>query len=73
VYCGLEELVENVTVPFLEVSKNVVEENIDLIVIGSHNPRIFGKLIFGSVSDAVVHKASCPILVLKRQQVKDKT
>ena len=69
----MEELVENVTVPFLEVSKNVVEENIDLIVIGSHNPRMFCKLIFGSVSDFVVHKASCPILVLKRQQVKDKT
>ena len=41
-----------------------VEEDIDLIVIGSSGKSGFDRFILGSVSDKVVNAAKCPVLVL---------
>ena len=35
----------------------------DLVVMGSHGRSALGRLMLGSVSDAVVHKAPCSVLV----------
>ncbi|MDH3278281.1 MAG: universal stress protein [Nitrosopumilus sp.] len=40
--------------------------NIDLIVIGSHGRSGFKKLVLGSVASGVVTKAKCPVLITKK-------
>jgi nucleotide-binding universal stress UspA family protein len=37
----------------------------DLIVVGSHGYGFWGRMLIGSVSDAVVHHAPCSVLVVK--------
>jgi nucleotide-binding universal stress UspA family protein len=46
----------------LEVAK---ETKADLIVIGSRGLGRLGEMLMGSVSDKVVHLASCPVTVVK--------
>jgi nucleotide-binding universal stress UspA family protein len=36
----------------------------DLIVVGSHGRGFLGRLALGSVSDAIVHHAPCPVMVV---------
>ncbi len=48
------------------------EENFDLIVIGSRGLGFVARLLFRSVSDEVVHRAPCPVLVVKRPTHKKK-
>ena len=36
----------------------------DLIVVGSHGRGFWGRLTIGSTSDAVIHNAPCPVLVV---------
>jgi nucleotide-binding universal stress UspA family protein len=43
----------------------VVDERIDLIVLGSHGRTGFAKLLLGSVSSHVVTHARCSVLVVK--------
>ena len=38
----------------------------DLIVVGSHGYGFWGRALLGSVSDFVVHHASCSVLVAKK-------
>jgi nucleotide-binding universal stress UspA family protein len=37
----------------------------DLIVVGSHGLGFWGRTLLGSVSNAVVHHAHCPVLVVR--------
>jgi universal stress protein A len=37
----------------------------DLIVIGSHGRRGLSRLVLGSVAEAVVRRAACPVLVVR--------
>jgi nucleotide-binding universal stress UspA family protein len=37
----------------------------DLLIVGSHGRGFWGRLTLGSVSDAVVHHAKCPVLVAR--------
>ena len=37
----------------------------DLVIVGSHGRGFWGRLTLGSVSDAVVHHAKCPVLVAR--------
>ncbi len=46
----------------LEVAKG---EGVDLIVLGSHGKSGLEKLLMGSVSESVVKKAKCSVLVIK--------
>ena len=41
-----------------------IEEDVDLIVIGSSGKSGFDRFILGSVSDKVVNAAKCPVLVV---------
>lgn len=37
----------------------------DLLVVGSHGRGFWGRTMIGSVSDAVIHNASCPVLLVR--------
>ena len=41
------------------------QNNMDLIVMGSHGRSGFKKLVLGSVASGVVTKAKCPVLIVK--------
>jgi nucleotide-binding universal stress UspA family protein len=41
------------------------ERPTDLLIVGSRGLSGAGRLILGSVSDAVVHRAPCPVLVVR--------
>ncbi len=41
------------------------DEAADLVVLGTHDRGVFGRLWFGSVSDHVMHNAPCPVLVVR--------
>ena len=42
------------------------ENNIDLIVMGTHGRRGFDRLLLGSVTEGVMRKASCPVLTVNK-------
>ena len=41
----------------------------DLIVVGSHGYGFWGRMLIGSVSDAVIHHAPCSVLVVKDERM----
>jgi len=42
------------------------EKKIDLCVIGTHGRTGLSRLLMGSVAEAIVRRANCPVLTLKR-------
>lgn len=47
-----------------EIIRFAAEENMDLIIIGTHGYKGFDKMIFGSVADKVVKKSPCPVMTI---------
>ena len=54
--------------PFVEICRYAKEENIDLIVIGTHGRGPIAHMLMGSVADRVVHKAPCPVLSVRPEE-----
>ena len=52
--------------PFREILRIEEEEDVSLIVIGSHGKSNIEEMLLGSVSENVVRKARGPVLVVKR-------
>ena len=48
-----------------EIVKLAKEGDFDLIVIGARGLSKIREILLGSVSDAVIHHAACPVLVIK--------
>lgn len=42
------------------------QEHVDLIVIGSHGRSGLKRLLMGSVAEAIVRRAKCPVLTIKQ-------
>jgi nucleotide-binding universal stress UspA family protein len=42
------------------------EEGVDLIVLGTHGRTGFHRLLMGSIAEAVVRTAPCPVLTFKQ-------
>ena len=42
------------------------EEDADLIVLGTHGRTGLKRLLMGSIAEAVVRRAPCPVLVMKQ-------
>ena len=40
-------------------------KNIGLIVIGSHGRGFFDRLVLGSISNGIIQRAKCPVIVVK--------
>src|SRR6185437_1656688 len=68
---GLSQLKPSVTIAYAmpidlinEVSR---KDKIDLIVVGSHGASGLERLALGSVAEAVLHQATCPVLIVGPQ------
>jgi nucleotide-binding universal stress UspA family protein len=48
-----------------EILRLAEETEADLIVLGTHGRTGLGRLLLGSVAEAVLRRARCPVLVLK--------
>jgi nucleotide-binding universal stress UspA family protein len=53
-------------VPLLEILKAEEEEDISVIVIGSHGKTNLEEIFLGSVSEKVARKCKSPVLIIKR-------
>ncbi len=54
--------------PFNEIVRYAEEQQIDLIVIGTHGRGGLGHMLLGSVAEKVVRKAPCPVLTVRYPQ-----
>jgi len=51
--------------PFHEVAQYAREENVDLIIMGTHGRGGLMHLLMGSVAEKVVRKSPCPVLTVR--------
>lgn len=51
--------------PALEIAQLAADLEADLIVIGTHGRRGFSRVLLGSVAEATVRFATCPVLVVR--------
>jgi len=54
--------------PFIEIIRFAKDQDVDLIVIGTHGRSGFEHIIFGSTAEKVVRKAPCPVLSVRPEQ-----
>lgn len=52
--------------PASAVVRLAEEENVDLIVMGTHGRTGLRRLLMGSVAEAIVRRAKCAVLTLKQ-------
>ena len=65
---GRERKIEHAVVsgsPFLEIIQYAKENEIDLIVMGTHGHSGLKHLLIGSVAENVVRKSPCPVLTVR--------
>lgn len=51
--------------PAEAVLRFALEEGVDLIVVGSHGRTGLSRMLMGSVAEAIVRTAECPVVVVK--------
>lgn len=51
--------------PSTVILEEAINENIDLIVMGSHGYGPIARAVLGSVSERVLRKSTCPVLLVK--------
>ncbi len=54
--------------PFVEIVRYAKDNDIDLVVIGTHGRGPIPHMLMGSVAEKVVRKAPCPVLVVRERQ-----
>jgi len=52
--------------PYVEILRVAAEERADLIVLGVHGRRVIDLALFGSTTNHVVRRATCPVVTLRR-------
>jgi len=58
--------------PAGEIVALAAQEKVDLIVIGTHGRTGLGRLLMGSVAEAVVRRAPCPVFTFKENKPAEK-
>ncbi len=53
-------------IPDAEIVEFATENKVDLIVMASHGRTGISRLLMGSVAEAVMRKAPCPVLIVKQ-------
>ncbi|MCI4361140.1 MAG: universal stress protein, partial [Thermoplasmata archaeon] len=56
-----------------EIIGHLEQSPADLLVIGSRGLSTAKRLLLGSVSDAIVHHATCPVLIVRAEPTPAKT
>ncbi len=51
--------------PVTIILQQIKQENIDLVIMGSHGYGAIAGSVLGSVSQRVLQRASCPVLIIK--------
>jgi universal stress protein A len=51
--------------PTTRIVEYAEENDVDMIVMGTHGRTGLGRVLMGSIAEAVVRKAECPVLALK--------
>jgi nucleotide-binding universal stress UspA family protein len=51
--------------PFVSISQLAKDERVELIIMGTHGRTGLKHILIGSVTERVVRKAPCPVLVLR--------
>lgn len=54
--------------PFLGIIQSAKEEDVDLIVVGTHGRTGLAHALIGSVAERIVRKAPCPVLTVKHPE-----
>jgi len=54
--------------PFVEIVRYAKEQNIDLIVMGTHGRGPIAHMLMGSVAEKVVRKTPCPVLTVRHPE-----
>src|SRR5207249_4977231 len=54
--------------PFVEIVRYAREQQIDLIVMGTHGRGPIAHMLLGSVAEQVLRKAPCPVLVVRKPE-----
>jgi nucleotide-binding universal stress UspA family protein len=62
------KLVVKVGTPFLEIVRYAKIEDVGLVVMGSHGHGPIMHMLIGSVTNKVVHRAPCPVLVVRHPE-----
>jgi nucleotide-binding universal stress UspA family protein len=62
------DLVMRTGSPFVEICRYAREQQIDLIVMGTHGRGPLAHMLMGSVAERVVRKAPCPVLTVRHPE-----
>ena len=54
--------------PFVEIVRYAKEQDVDLIVMGTHGRGPIAHMLMGSVAEKVVRKAPCPVLTVRHPE-----
>jgi universal stress protein A len=54
--------------PFYEIITCAKENNVDLIIMGTHGRGLLAHVLMGSVAERVVRKAPCPVLTVRHPE-----
>jgi len=54
--------------PFLEIIRVAKERDVDMVVLATHGRTGLAHVLMGSVTEKVVRKAPCPVLVVREAQ-----
>lgn len=54
--------------PFVEIVRYARDEEIDLIVMGTHGRGAIAHMLLGSVAERIVRKAPCPVLTVRHPE-----
>jgi len=54
--------------PFVEIVRYAREQDIDLIIMGTHGRGPIAHMLLGSVAEKVVRKAPCPVLTVRQPE-----
>ncbi len=50
-----------------ELARMVEEEDVDLVITGSHGHRLVGDLLFGATTSGLRHRVKCPVLAIRAE------
>lgn len=51
--------------PFVEIVRLAKEQDVDLVILGTHGRGAVAHMLLGSVAEKVVRKAPCPVLTVR--------